>query len=508
MVRLRPELRAALGALAGAASALLAVVLAPDELDGTTLAVIPVLTVAIVGLGLGAFAALAAYGTAGLLIILLAIAPNEGNPTTVADAIRLGAFVIGAPLIVLLAVRVELRSEEVGRARDRSDVAERQAMRQREVAEGAQRQLNVALTSAERERARLTEVAEAIPEPLIVYDAESRGTYGNRAAMRLFGRSFFERPVDEWGRTAEPRDERGMPLDRADWPQLRAQTAPSRQRLTVRLPMSDRDVLIDVEGTPIPGGGCVLLLRDVSKEEDERRRLSRFASFVAHELRNPLAVAKARIELAQRDPALPDRARNHGVRGLESVDAAIGILERLELYSRADAGRIEADRRPFDVGGAIDAAVERLRARGSEREVRGHMPRGQVRALGDRHLAEQAIANLLTNADRYADPGLPIDIDLTDGDPITLRVADGGPGIADSVAERLFRDRVAVGRGLGLGLYLVHATMTAQGGSVQLEQRRPAAIFTLRWPAAPAREAEPQPDHAGATATGAEAART
>jgi signal transduction histidine kinase len=52
---------------------------------------------------------------------------------------------------------------------------------------------------------------------------------------------------------------------------------------------------------------------------------------------------------------------------------------------------------------------------------------------------------------------------------------------------------VAAGRGLGLGLYLVHATMTAMGGSVVIEQRRPAAVFALRWPRADAREADGQP---------------
>jgi two-component system, OmpR family, sensor kinase len=250
--------------------------------------------------------------------------------------------------------------------------------------------------------------------------------------------------------------------------------------MTLRIPMSGRDVIVDVEGTPIPAGGCVLLLRDVGKEEDERRRLSRFASFVAHELRNPLAVAKARIELAQRDPQLPKKAGNHAWRALESVDAAIGILERLELYSRADTGHVEARREAFELGPALAAAIERLRTRGSEREVRVAGPRG-LTVLGDRHLSEQAITNLLTNADRYSTPGGAIHVELADGDQVTLRVRDDGPGIDDEVARRLFNDRVSAGRGLGLGLYLVQATMTAMGGSVQLEQRAPQAVFSLRW---------------------------
>jgi signal transduction histidine kinase len=303
--------------------------------------------------------------------------------------------------------------------------------------------------------------------------------------LRLFGRSFVERPLEEWGRATEPRDEQGVPLERHDWPQVRAQREAFRRRMTLRIPMSGRDVIADTEGTPIPGGGAVLLLRDIGKEEDERRRLSRFASFVAHELRNPLAVAKARIELAQRDPALSKRAGGHGMRALESVDAAIGILERLELYSRADSGHVEARREAFDLAPAIGAAIERLRARGSDRPVHVDMPDG-LSVLGDRHLSEQAITNLLTNADRYSKTGGAIHVDVRDGDQVTVRVRDEGPGIEDDVARRLFRDRVTAGRGLGLGLYLVHATMAAMGGSVQLEQKSPVAVFALRWPRSPA----------------------
>ena len=73
---------------------------------------------------------------------------------------------------------------------------------------------------------------------------------------------------------------------------------------------------------------------------------------------------------------------------------------------------------------------------------------------------------------------------VENGDSVTLRVRDEGPGVPDEVAQRLFRDRVAAGRGLGLGLYLVRASMEAMGGSVTLEQRRPQAVFALRWPAA------------------------
>ncbi len=480
MELLHPGRRVLAGVVLGAGASLLASLLGATSTDLIPFAGLLVLGVALVGLSLGAAAAAYAYVSAGIMIIALTLLPHEARDLGLDDAIRLASFVLGAPIVVLLAMRAERGRQQKARERDRSEAAERLAQTQRDAANAARHDLNSVLGRAERERARLEEVAEAIPEPLIVYDGQLQGTYGNRATLRVFGRSFFERPIEEWGRIAEPRDERGQRLPRDDWPQLRAQTEPYRGRLIVRVPLSGRDLLVNVEGTPIRGGGCVLLLRDVGKEEDERRRLSRFASFVAHELRNPLAVAKARIELAQRETEMSARAAGHANRALDSVDAAISILERLELFSRADTGRLEARRERFELRPAIDAAIERLRARGCEREVVLAM-RGRPSVIGDQHLAEQAITNLLTNADRYSTPDAPIRIEVTSSDPVALRVIDKGPGIADDVAELLFRDRVSSGRGLGLGLYLVNAVMQAQGGSARLEQRAPGAVFALRW---------------------------
>jgi len=480
---LRPTWRALAGAAVGAGAAASAALLARAAGSTTPFTVVLVLMVAMVGLGLGAASALYAYAAAGVITIAMSTVPASSGLTLV-DIVHFGAFVLGSPLVVLLALRADRQQLATREARDAIAASRRRIDAEREEAVAARLETDVALRQAEQARSRLEEVAEAIPEPLVVYDADGVGSYANRAALRLLGRSFFDRSPEAWARAVDPRDERGGALPPAEWPQVAAQAATVRQRLLVRLPMSGRDLLIHVEGTPIRGGGCVLLLRDVSREEDERRRLSRFASFVAHELRNPLAVARARIELAEREPDIPDRAAAHGMRALESVEAAIAILERLEMFSRADAGMVEAQEAPFDVAEALAAAIERLRARGSERRVRVRAA-GQVRALGDRHLTEQAITNLLTNADRYSTPGTPILVEVLDADGVVVRVRDGGPGIADNVAERLFRDRVAVGRGLGLGLYLVRAMMDAQGGSVRLEQRTPQAVLALRLRRAP-----------------------
>lgn len=496
---LRLNLRTLLGAAIGVIGGLSSVILGRGP-ENAPLTVIAVLTIALVGFGLGAGPALFAYITASVTMVFAnAFATSASAP--VSEVIRIAAFVVGSPFVILLALRADRQQAALREERDSGAAVRTRLEEERRHSDEVRREVDSAGRQSEADRARLAEVAEVIPEPLIVYDADGRGTYANRAALRVFGRSFVEREPAQWANSTDPRDENGKPLVAAEFPQIAAQAQPLRRRLIVRLPMSGRDLLIDVEGTPIPGGGAVLLLRDVGREEDERRRLSQFASFVAHELRNPLAVARARIELGQREAHNPERAATHGGRALESVEAAIAVLERLEMYSRADSGTVEAINEPFDPRRALNAAIERLRTRGSERAVRVKA-RGRPRALGDQRLAEQAITNLLTNADRYSQPGAAIQVSLdASADQVVLRVADGGPGIAADVAERLFKGRVEAGRGLGLGLFLTGAMMDAQGGSVVLEQRQPNAIFALRWQPSPAERARKDAQSSGVDRT-------
>jgi nitrogen-specific signal transduction histidine kinase len=482
MRSVRLDRRALLGGVLGGATALLGEAVAGARGDIAFTSVL-VVAVTVSGLLLGARAATWAYVAAAVVSLVALLDPSDRAQLDAVDIVRFGSFLVGSVVILVLVRRAEMDRIAAAEALRVSRAAEERLETERQAAETARRATDAALRDAERVRARLGEVAESIPEPLIVYDDDHRGSYGNRAAMRLFGRSFVERPLDDWGIATEPRDEHGVPLPREEWPQVVSQSEPCRRRLILRNPTSGRDVMVDVEGTPIPGGGAVLLLRDVGKEEDERRRLSRFASFVAHELRNPLAVAKARMELAKRIPALPERAASHSRRALESVDAAIDILERLELYSRADTGHVEAVREPFELGPVLGRAIEQLRTRGSERDITVELA-PDVRVMGDPHLSAQAIANLLTNADRYSTPGTLIHIEVEPAEVVTLRVRDQGPGIEDAMAGRIFIERVTAGRGLGLGLYLVRASMEAMGGSVTLERRRPGAVFALRWPRA------------------------
>ena len=327
------------------------------------------LIITLVGLSLGAIPALSAYVVAGV-ILLVASLPPPGESWREPDLVRLVVFAFGSPVVIVLGLRSEWQQRADRAARRASSAAEEGANQARLAADAARLQVRDALEQVDRERARLVEVAQAIPEPLIVYGPDGLGHLRQRRRPARLRAELLDRPLDEWARrgaarrtgkaaaarrvataAAHDRD----PCSNGYWCACRCQgatcssTSRARPRRTV---------------------AAVLLLRDVGKEVDERRRLSRFASFVAHELRNPLAVAKARMELAKRGREAAAAASTMG-RGRWSRSTRQSASSSASSCSRGpEAAAWTPSQEPFDLREAVDAGVERLQAQGSEREVR------------------------------------------------------------------------------------------------------------------------------------------
>jgi two-component system, sensor histidine kinase RegB len=94
----------------------------------------------------------------------------------------------------------------------------------------------------------------------------------------------------------------------------------------------------------------------------------------------------------------------------------------------------------------------------------------------------QAIINLLNNAADANPENLHINI-YWNSSQLEWKIEDEGPGIPDDIAQQLGKSFVASDTGLGIGLYLTHATINRYGGSVSLHKRSPTGTLThLRLP--------------------------
>ena len=207
----------------------------------------------------------------------------------------------------------------------------------------------------------------------------------------------------------------------------------------------------------------------------------RFTADVSHELRTPLTALRGEMEVALR----ADRSTREYQRvfhsALEEIDRMTTMTEELLLISRAEAGLIAPQREPVEVDRLVAAALERLRHRIEEKELRvEHVaaPQNGSQTRLDRVLITRLVDELLDNAVTYSDPGGRITVrnERLD-DRIHLVVEDTGPGIGAKdlphVFEPYYRADQARTRGAGTGLGLTSAAAIARlhGGEIRALNR-------------------------------------
>lgn len=217
--------------------------------------------------------------------------------------------------------------------------------------------------------------------------------------------------------------------------------------------------------------------------EETSLRQRRFVSDASHELRSPIAVIRAQLEVALRrgDDAEWPRVARRVLAEDERLELA--VTELLEL------ARIEEGADPAPVVVDLDDVVLEEAAR--ERRVPVDTSRVSAgRVHGTTVQLARVVANLLDNACRHAAGHVAIALARED-DTIVLTVDDDGPGIAPTDRERVFErfTRLDEGRsrhagGVGLGLAMAQAIVERGGGTIAIEDAPlGGARFAVRLPA-------------------------
>jgi signal transduction histidine kinase len=220
-------------------------------------------------------------------------------------------------------------------------------------------------------------------------------------------------------------------------------------------------------------------------------------STIAHEMRTPLTAVRTSVGVLRYSSARPTAAQSEALldvieRNADRMQRLIGDI--LDL-SRFRAGTIRLQSRRFDAREMAHGVVEGIRPLADQRrqtlELRS--ARGDTTVFGDHRRLEQALLNLVSNAQRFAPDGGHVAVHVRgDGETMRWSVTDDGPGIPAADRRRLF-ERFFVGRsdrnsprdGVGLGLPTALAIAQAHGGTIEVRSRPgTGSTFTLAVPVA------------------------
>ncbi len=242
--------------------------------------------------------------------------------------------------------------------------------------------------------------------------------------------------------------------------------------------------------------------------EAASRAKDEFLSVASHELKTPLTILKAQVQLLER------RAADvHGPQ-LKLIDRQLDRITRLVSQlldaSAVGAGVISLEPRECELSAVVRRVAEGLAPSAPAHELR--LDLREVTGRWDELRLEQVFHNLIGNAIKYSPAGGPIDVSvvaLPDGGAEVV-VADRGVGLTASTKAKLF-ERFGRGEapsnigGFGVGLYVVRAIVQRHGGTVDLSPRDGGgAVATVRLPKeAPAALPLPRP-RAGAEETARE----
>ncbi|HEX8961779.1 MAG TPA: sensor histidine kinase N-terminal domain-containing protein [Rhodocyclaceae bacterium] len=211
-----------------------------------------------------------------------------------------------------------------------------------------------------------------------------------------------------------------------------------------------------------------------------------FIANAAHQLRTPLAVLRARIELAQ---------GKHGAVPPEVLDELLGATERTtrlanQLLSLARAEHIHTTGETgemVDLKQLLTELAGDWVMRAAQRDIEPVFELEPVAVRGNAFLIREMLANVLDNAIRYTPAGGMVTVRVKSGG--VIEVEDNGPGIPaearDKVRERFYRLPGAAAGGCGLGLAIVDEIAAAHGAALTFSDppQGHGLVVAVRFPA-------------------------
>lgn len=228
--------------------------------------------------------------------------------------------------------------------------------------------------------------------------------------------------------------------------------------------------------------------------EADRRKDAFFAT-LAHELRNPLAPLSSAAEILSRAGDTPEAevSRERARQVIErQVAHLVRLIDDLLDLSRITHGKLELRRERVSLAAVVESALETagplLVRRRQQFEQR--LPEVPLLLHADPMRLAQVLANLLSNAAKYTEPGGRIRLEaVRDGGDVVVSVADSGIGIPAEHLAHVFtmfgqghRAHEPVYGGLGIGLALAKRIAELHGGrlTAESEGEGKGSVFTLR----------------------------
>jgi len=313
---------------------------------------------------------------------------------------------------------------------------------------------------------QLETLLNSMQDAVIAVSREGRVEWANRRLERLVGHARVDAPVVETVRD----------------PDFLAAVREASQTKDVSSTRATSVVpgrIFGVTAAPMPDGGAVAVLRDLTETERAEKTRRDFIANVSHELRTPLTSIQGYAETLLEAAPESNNYREFLEIIRKNASRMARLTEDLLTLARVESGEQNFELAPTRSEQLLDEAVQSFReiakSRGIELQVENSAGGELVDA--DNEAIHQVMSNLVDNAIKYAPTGTRIVLGARPaGDRVEFFVRDFGPGISSEHLPRLFERFYRVDKarsresgGTGLGLAIAKHIVLAHGGTIRAE---------------------------------------
>ncbi len=200
----------------------------------------------------------------------------------------------------------------------------------------------------------------------------------------------------------------------------------------------------------------------------------RFVRDTSHQLRTPLAVLKAQVQSARRGDVAPELALTEIA---QTVDRATELANQMLALAKVEQLRQQDDAPVIDWAPIARQVALDLSPLIADRQIDFSIALAEACVRAHEWSLRELTRNLLHNAIKYTPEGGAMAVTLTcDAHTATFGIADSGPGISDTLRERLFQPFASESgqvhaSGAGLGLAICREIVHSLGGQISLDNR-------------------------------------
>jgi len=258
--------------------------------------------------------------------------------------------------------------------------------------------------------------------------------------------------------------------------------------------------MFEINAAPLPSGGALVVLHDVTRIEAAEKSRRDFIANVSHELRTPLTSIQGYVETLVEEPR-PNAATTREFLGIIHKNATRmnRLTEDLLALASVESPDYKLTLQPTRASALVQDAIDSLGGIVVDSEVDLESSGAPDKlVMADPDAMNQVFGNLIENALKYGKGGKRIRVgavlvESKNPPEVEFTVQDFGPGIASEHLERIFERFYRVDKarsresgGTGLGLAIVRHIVLAHGGRVWVESELGAgAQFHFTLPLAP-----------------------